>query len=55
MTSSVAGGEASKGPLAGGKTPSRDEVDASAILSPKDSDINDESDGTGVTDGGLFL
>ena len=52
VPSSVAGGEASEGLLAAG-----DEVDAVAISSSKDQDCgtNDESDGTGVTDGGIFL
>ena len=47
--------EASEGPLAGGKAPSGDEVDTVDILSPKDCGTNDESDGTGVTEGGIFL
>ena len=51
----MAGDEASEGPLAGGKAPSGDEVDAAAIPSPKDCGASDESDGTGVTDGGIFL
>ena len=55
VPSSVAGDEASEGPLAGGKAPSGDEVDAAAIPSPKDCGASDESDGTGVTDGGIFL
>ena len=56
VPSSLAGGEASEGPLADGKAPSSDEVDAAANPSPKDCGTNAEGDGTGVTDGGgLFL
>ena len=55
VPSSVAGGEASEGPLAGGKAPSGDEVDSAVIPSPKDCGTNDKGDGTDVADGSLFL
>ena len=56
VPSNMASDEASEGPLAGGKAPSGDEVDAAAIHCPKYCGTNDEGDGTGVNDGGgLFL
>ena len=56
VPTNVAGGEASEGPIAGGKAPFGVKDDAVAIPSPTDCGTNDEGDGAGVTDGvGLFL